>query len=209
MINKYLLLALCIAGLLWFPAGASADGQKMYRYTDASGKRYVVFDWEDVPSEYRLSASTVVVAKEQAAPKDQPVLKDQAAPSETAATTETETAVGKNNTVAVLSFSLTPTENGKCAFSGEVNNGMKDKAENVKLHLEVKSKDGIKSYDIPVGVGGAMKAGETAKVSPMTEVPVAEMSGYSYNVTWQTIRLEGVPANPEQGQKPPQAAPKL
>lgn len=206
MINKYLFLALCIAGFLWFPAGASAESQKMYRYTDASGKRFVVFEWEEIPSEYRLSASTVVVAKDMPAPKDQPASKDQPAPREDVAGAEAGTANGNTNTVTVLSFALAPTENGLCAFSGEVKNGMKDKAENVKLHLEVKSKDGMKSYDVPVGAGGAMNAGETAKVAPVTEVPAAALAGYAYNLTWQAIRLEAVPANPEQGQKPPQAA---
>lgn len=192
VLKKAVILSCCVAGSLWFCAGASAESYKMYRYTDAAGKRYFVNAMEDVPPEFRLSASAVMVLKDY-----QP---DEAQNGET-----TKEATSNGTAVKVLSLSLAPAENGKCGFSGEVKNEMKVKAENVTLHIDIKTKNGSVTLDVPVGAGGAMNAGETVKVTRVADVPAADLAGYSYNVTWQTARVEAPPAKTAQGQ-PPQAA---
>lgn len=185
-------MILCAAGSLWLCAEASAEAYKMYRYTDAKGKRLFVSSMDDVPPEFRFSASSVMVVKEP--------------PPEPAGADAAKEGTANGGAVTVLSLSPSAAEDGKCGFSGEVKNGMNGKAENVKLHVEVKTKDGTKSFDVPVGAGGMMNPGETVKVTPVADVLAAELTGYSYSVTWQTTRVEAIPAKPAQGQPPPQAA---
>lgn len=185
-------MALCAAGYLWFSAEASAEAYKMYRYTDAKGKRLFVSSMDDVPPEFRYSASAVMVVKEQ--------------PPEPESADAAKGGTANGGAVTVLSLSPSAAEDGKCVFGGEVKNGMGGKAENVKLHIEVKTKDGTKSFDVPVGAGGMMNAGETVKVAPVADVLAAELTGYSYNITWQSTRVESPPAKPARGQPPPEAA---
>ncbi len=158
----------------------------MYRYTDAAGKRRFTNSMDDVPPEFRLSASAVMVLKE--SPPSEP---------ENGAAREKTAAAGA---VTVLSLNLAATEDGKCGFSGEVKNGLNGKAEDVKLRIEIKTKNAKKVIDVPVGADGALNAGETAKVTRVADVPAADLSGYSYSVTWRTARVEAPPAKPAQGQ---------
>ncbi len=185
-------MTLCTAAFLWYCADASAESYKMYRYTDANGKRVFVNSMEDVPAEFRLSASTAVVIKD--VPPAEP---------ESSGSAKEETANG--NAVKALSLNLTATEDGKCGFKGEVKNEMKAKVEAVKLHIDIKAKEQTKSFEVPVGTAGALNPGETVNVTYVADVPAAELAGYSFNVTWQTTIVEAAPARTAQ-QPPAQAA---
>lgn len=187
-------MVLCVAGSLWFCPAASAEAYKMYRYTDTGGTRHFANAMEDVPPEFRQSASAVMVLKDY-----------QPAEPENAETTKEATSNGA--AVKVLSLSLAATENGKCGFSGEVKNEMRVRAEKVNLHIDIKTNAGTTSLDIPAGAGGAMDAGEAVKVARVADVPAADLAGYSYNITWQTNRVEAPPAKPQRGQPPQAAAP--
>ncbi len=192
VLKKLSLIILCAAVSLSFYAEVSAEAYKMYRYTDAGGKRRFANSMDDVPPEFRLSASAVMVVKD-----PPPAENGNGAPKE---------AAPNGAAVTVLSLTLAATEDGKCGFSGEVKNGMNVKATDVKLHIDIKVKDATKSFDFPVGEGGAMNAGETVKMTRVADVPAAELAGYSYRVTWQSVRVEAPPAKPAQGQPPLQAA---
>lgn len=195
MLKKFFIVVLCAAGYLWFVGNALAEAYKMYRYTDAGGTRHFVNSKEDVPAEFLLSASAVMVLKD--------YKPDEAENAETP-----KEATPNGAAVKVLSLNVAAAENGKCGFSGEVKNEMKVKVEKVNLRIEVKTKDGTTSLDIPVGEGGAMGAGETVKVARVADVPAADLAGYSYNVTWQASRVEVSPAKTPQGQPSPAAVTK-
>lgn len=196
MLKKLPIIALFAAASLWCCAEASANSYKMYQYSDAAGKRYFVNALEDVPNEFRLSASAVVVVKDYS-------------PGEAENGGAAKEGAANGGAVTVLTLNLAATEDGKCGFNGEVKNEMKIKAENVKLHLDVKTKDGTRSLEVPVGAGGMMNPGETAKVAHVADVPAKELAGYSYNVTWQTTHVETPPppAKPAEGQPPAQGQP--
>ncbi len=172
-----------MAASLWYCAAASADSYRMYRYTDGKGKRVFANSMDDVPAEFRLSASTVVIVKN--VPPDE---------TENAGTSKGEAPNG--NAVKVLSLNLAATEDGKCGFKGEVKNEMKDKAQAVILHIDIKTKEQTRSFEVPVGAAGAMDPGETSNVVYVAPVPAAELTSYSYNITWQTTRMETVAAKP-------------
>ncbi len=195
MNKKAAALVLCLSSLLWFARPAAAEAFKMYRYTDAAGKRYYVQHWGDVPLEYRASASAVMVAKEPP-PEEAP-------PAEQAA----ETA---GDTVKVLSFVFSPTEEKMAAFKGEVENQSKSTVTGVKLHLDVKTAAEMKTVEVTVGPNGSLKPDEKVKVETALDLPAASVGGYAFSLSWEgmTQPVQKAPqapaektAEPAQGEK--------
>lgn len=194
-----------------------AESVRMYRYFNAEGKQVLVHDYQDVPAEFRPSASAVRIGREEASSaengEDAAGARTEGPPQGAAEEAAPPKAVEKpqtdTNGVRVDSLNLAPLEDGRTLFTGSVVNSLAETVEKVVVHIEAKTQQGSKVFDFPVKPGGGLSPQESVPLKAILDTPAASLTGYQYTLTWQTkkvvqIKTEPAPAAAE-GQ--PQAAP--
>ncbi len=169
----------CVAIGAW---SVCSYAYQMYRYTDSAGKKLYVQSMEDVPQEFRPSASAVRIM-------DKSATKEEDA-SESKPVAETGDAVK-----VVGQFQLSPSaDNGRTRLKGEVKNYLPSKVTNVQLHVQVSIGDGaqIPESVFPVmGKGGAgiLEPGESTQVDVKLGSAASAARGFGFNLSWQTTTV--------------------
>ncbi|MBI5178779.1 MAG: hypothetical protein HZA04_05925 [Nitrospinae bacterium] len=153
--------------------GAHAASSRMYRYADANGKWVYVASYDDVPEQFRPSASAVLITEKEETPEEE------AKPADSG---DAVRAVGQ------LSFSSNG--NGKGKVTGEAKNHHATKITGAKLVVNIVQADGteIPPAQFPIkgkGGEGVLEPGESARISVTLDLPASGVKGFSYSFSWE------------------------